>query len=226
MKKLLAIPLAIIAAILIASAASASSTVTVTPANPQGWSTSDTRTGGAVNFIADATAPGGTGALQLTTTDDNAAKAQYLHAANVALADVSELSYQTKQNAPAASVADPSYQVAVELDGTAATFTNLVFEPYWNTTGNPTNGVWQTWNVAAGNFWSSGTKADPNNAACTVSSGAGGPPFYTLAQLQTDCPNAVVVGFGVNVGTYNAGYDVETDLVDFNGTTYDFEQNP
>ena len=234
MKKLLAIPLAIIAAILIASAASAASTVVVTPANPQGWSTSDTRPGGAVNFIADATAPGGAGALQLTTDaldntnqPDNAAKAQYLHAAaNVPLSSVTELSYQTKQNAPSASAADPSYQLAVDLDGTPATYTNLVFEPYWNTTGNPANGTWQTWNVAAGNFWSSGTKADPNNAACTVTSGAGGAPFYTLAQLQTACPNAVAVGFGVNIGTYNPGYNVEADLVDFNGTTYDFEQNP
>ena len=49
------------------------------------------------------------------------------------------------------------------------------------------------------------------------------PPFYSLSTLQTNCPNAVVVGFGVNVGTFNPNYDVYADLVDFNGTTYDFE---
>jgi hypothetical protein len=37
------------------------------------------------------------------------------------------------------------------------------------------------------------------------------------------CPNAVVVGFGVNIGTFNPSYNVYTDLFDFNGTTYDFE---
>jgi hypothetical protein len=37
------------------------------------------------------------------------------------------------------------------------------------------------------------------------------------------CPNAVTLAFGVNVGTYNPGYLVETDGVNFNGTTYDFE---
>ena len=37
------------------------------------------------------------------------------------------------------------------------------------------------------------------------------------------CPNAVVVGFGVNIGSNNPSYTVRTDLVDFNGTTYNFE---
>ena len=32
--------------------------------------------------------------------------------------------------------------------------------------------------------------------------------------MKAACPNAVVVGFGVNVGTFNPSYDVETDLVD------------
>ncbi len=39
------------------------------------------------------------------------------------------------------------------------------------------------------------------------------------------CPNAQVTGFGVNIGSNNPSYNVETDLVDFNGTTYDFELN-
>ena len=104
------------------------------------------------------------------------------------------------------------------LDGTAASFANLVYEPYWNGTVVP--GTWQSWDVDAGQFWSSKTFT---SGTCTVVNGAGGPPFYTLAGLQADCPNAVVVGFGVNVGTFNPSYDVETDLVNFNGTTYDFQ---
>jgi hypothetical protein len=196
----------------------AASTVVVYPGNTQGWTTGDTRTGGTVDFVNDATSPYPTGALQLTTDATNAAKAQYVHtAANVPLSSVTDLSYYTKQvSGPA--VADPSYQIAVYLNGTAESYTNLVYEPYWNGTVTPS--VWQNWNVAQGQYWSSKTFTD---GTCSVTNGAGGPPFYTLAQLQTMCPDAVVVGFGVNVGTYNPNYVVETDGVNFNGTVYDFE---
>ncbi len=37
------------------------------------------------------------------------------------------------------------------------------------------------------------------------------------------CPSAVAIGFGVNIGTFNPSYDIETDLVSFNNTAYDFE---
>lgn len=53
--------------------------------------------------------------------------------------------------------------------------------------------------------------------------GAGGPPFYTLSGLKASCPDAEVVAFGVNIGSFNPGYNVETDLFNFNGTIYDFE---
>lgn len=199
--------------------------VVVTPSNTQGWSTADTRPGGAVNYVSDSTAPGNpnNGALQLTTDNTNTAKAQYLHATNTALADVTQLSYYTKQNSASSPVGDPSYQVATCLggvvNGACVGFTNLVYEPYWNGTVVP--GTWQQWDVAAGQFWSSGSYTD--GASCNVTAGGGGAPFYTLSQLQTACPNAVVTGFGVNVGSFNPSYDVETDLVNFNGTVYNFE---
>jgi hypothetical protein len=81
--------------------------------------------------------------------------------------------------------------------------------------------VWQQWDVDAGQFWSSRTHTD--GGTCSVVAGGGGPPFYSLAALNTNCPNAVVIGFGVNIGTNNPSYDVYTDLFNFNGTTYDFE---
>jgi hypothetical protein len=195
-----------------------SSTVVVTPSNTQGWSTADTNAGGSVNFIEDTTSPLPSGALQLTTDATNTARAQYMHTTNTALSDITELNYSTKQVAGPA-VADASYQLAVDLNGAAdGGFTTLVFEPYWNGTVIP--GTWQSWDVASGQLWSSKTFSD---GSCNVQSGAGGPPFYSLSQLQADCPNAVVTGFGVNIGTYNPNYNVEVDGVDFNGTTYDFE---
>src|SRR6185437_2285585 len=38
-----------------------------------------------------------------------------------------------------------------------------------------------------------------------------------------NCPNAVVVQYGVNIGTSNPNYDVEADQFRVNGTIYDFE---
>jgi hypothetical protein len=222
-KRRLAGLLAVVAATaLTAGLASAATTVVVTPTNTQGWSTSDTRPGGAVNFVVDNTAPAGIGALQLTTDATTAAKAQYLHAANVPLSQVTELGYYTRQNSASFVGGDASYQLPVCLGGVSGStcngFTTLVFEPYENGTVVP--GAWQHWDVAAGQFWSSKSVIV---GTCTVVAGGGGPPFYTLAQLQAMCPGAVVAGFGVNIGSNNPSYNVETDLVDFNGTVYDFE---
>ena len=214
----LAVTLFGVAAFAAASIAFAASTVLVTPTNTQGWSTADTRTGGAVNYVVDATSPAGVGALQLTTDLTTTAKAQYMHAASGSIADVTELSYYTKQNSALFAGGAPSYQLPVYLQGGTAGFTTLVYEPYQN--GTVVNGLWQQWDVDEGQFWSSRTVTCSNGG---VIAGGGGAPFYTLAQIQTMCPEAVVAGFGVNIGSNNPGYDVETDLVSFNETAYDFE---
>jgi hypothetical protein len=198
------------------SAAVAASTVVVTPTNTHGWSTEDTRPGGTVSFVVDPTAPAGNGALRLQTDASVTAKAQFMHETNTPLADVTELSYWTKQNSGPPEAA-PSYQLPINLTGTGG-FTTLVYEPYWNGVVLP--GTWQQWDVDGGLFWSSRTVVCSHG---TIVGAPGGPPTYTLAQIETICPEAVVVGYGVNVGTFNPLYDVETDLFDFDGTTYDFE---
>ena len=200
--------------------AMAASTVVVTPTNTQGWSTADTRPGGQVNFVVDATAPAGKGALQLLTDATTTAKAQYLHAANTPLAGVTDLSYYTKQNSAPFPGADPSYQLPALLNGTTG-FTTLVFEPYQNPAQGPiVPNTWQKWDVGKGLFWSTRTVTCSGG---TVAGTPGGPATYTLAQINTLCPSAAVIGFGVNIGSNNPSYNVETDLVKFNGTTYDFE---
>jgi len=132
------------------------STTVVSPTNTQGWSTEDTRPGGAVNFVSDGTAPSGCGALQLTTDATTTAKAQYLHGANTPLANVTDLSYYTKQNSASFAGGDPSYQLPICLNGITGTtcngFTTLVYEPYQN--GVVVPGTWQQWDVDAGQFWS------------------------------------------------------------------------
>jgi hypothetical protein len=220
MKRLTVAGVAAIAALLTLTAAFAATTITVTPSNTQGWSTADSTPGGAVNFVVDNTAPGGVGALQLTTNMTTTAKAQYLHAANTPLAGVNDLSYYTKQNSPSPAVADPAYQLIVFLNGTTG-FSTLVFEPYQNPLQGPIiPNAWQQWDVDSGLFWSTRTVVCPNG---TVNGTSGGPATYTLAQIKALCPNAAVIGFGVNIGSNNPGYNVETDLFNFNGTIYDFE---
>lgn len=199
--------------------AMAATEVVVTPANTQGWSEADTRPGGDVNFVSDPSSPYPDGALQLTTDNTTAAKAQYLKEATGALSSVTELSYYTKQVSATFPQGAPSYQLIVDLNGAGTGgFTTLVYEPYQN--GTVTPGVWQQWDVDQGQFWSSRSFSE---GSCTVVAGAGGAPFYSLAGLQAACPNAVVQGFGVNIGTFNPGYNVYTDGVSFNNTVYNFE---
>lgn len=225
MKKLLALGLGLAAAAALVVTAMAATTVVVTPSNLQGWTSADTRPGGSVAIIAD-TSNGGNGALSLKTDPTTTAKAQYMHDANVPLASINELSYSTKQNSASFAQGDASYQLPVCLGGLIGTtctgFTTFVFEPYENPLQGPVvANLWQSWDVDAGLMWSSRTYT--GTGACAVAAGFGGAPFYTLAGLKTMCPAATVVGFGVNVGSNNPGWDVEADFVNFNGTKYDFE---
>jgi hypothetical protein len=200
------------------------SDVIVTPSNTQGWFSHDTRQGGAINYLVDPSAPGNphVGALQLTTDATTTSKAQYMHLTDTQLSDVGTLGYSTKQNSASFVSGDASYQLATCLGGLSGTtctgFTTFVYEPYENGTVIP--GQWQSWDVDAGQMWSSRSFSD---GTCTVVAGGGGAPFYNLAALKTACPNAVVVEFGVNIGSNNPSYNVEADLVNFNGTTYNFE---
>lgn len=205
-----------------AIAAPTATTVTVYPEHLQGWASTgsgiDTRTGGAVNFITDATSPLPNGALQLTTDTTTTSKVQFFHGSGAALSQVSQLSYSTKQNSPTPTGGDASYQLPVYLNGGTSGFSTLVYEPYQN--GTVSLGGWQSWNVATGLFWST---RSVTCSAGSVTGTSGGPATYTLAQIKTLCPQAIVIGFGLNVGTNNPSYNVETDAFNFNGTTYNFE---
>lgn len=211
-----------------ATSAAAATQVIVTPADSQGWCwtlpCATTTTGGAVNFVADPTAPGSPnrGALEFTTDATTTAKAQAVHSTSTRLADVTELSYWTKQ-VSGPLVADPAYQLAICANGVAtgacAGFTTLVFEPYQNGTIIP--GAWQYWDVAAaGRFWSTRSVTCSNGALVGT---PGGPAAYTLADVKAMCPDAFVFQFIANVGSNNPLYTVRTDLFNFNGTVYNFE---
>jgi hypothetical protein len=219
---------AVLAMVLVAGASAAVTTV-VHPSTTA-WTQDDTRSGGAVEWSDAFGAPTGfgLGSLELTTDATNGAKAGlYNHSmSGTALSAVSTLSYSTYQQAASFAGGDASFQLQIDVDGTlgdGSGFTTLVYEPY---NGSPANGVvapqvWQTWDVSAGEFWSSRNTASAGGGGLTA--GAGGPPFYTLDEVKAMYPAAVVVGVGVNVGTFNPGYDIGVDAIQVNDTTYDFE---
>ncbi len=185
-----------------------------------GWA-ADTSAGGAVTFVNDSTAPLGMGALQILTGPTDPSRAELSRAVSVNLSDVTALSYFTKQNSTTIPISTPSYSIGVWLDGVnPSSYTNLVFEPYWN--GDILPGVWQNWDVlAAGRLWASTTVNV--GGGCATTAGAGGPPFYSVQGLKAACPNAVVKRISTYAGTYNRDYDVESDHFRFNDTIYDFE---
>jgi hypothetical protein len=196
----------------------------VTESDQQAFVATETA-GGDVDFVFDNNAPSGNGALRLTTDGTAGSKASYLRAAdpNTLLSSVTELSYYTKQisGGPAA---DPAYQIPVYLCGGTEGFTTLNFEPYQKNGAGPNPpivpGVWEFQDVDQGMFSSSRSVTCDANS---VVAGAGGAPFYSLATLQANFPNAVVLGYGVNVGSGAPNFDVSTDLFNFNGTVFNFE---
>lgn len=201
-------------------AAAPNGDVIVRPSSLNGWGSTGA-SGGTANFVADVSAPFGTGALELTTTNSASSRARREKSIspNVKLSELTTLSYVTKY------VSGPSYAGAalqITINGltgvSSSSSTTLVYEPYWNGTVD-TAGNWQSWNtLLGGKFWSTNTVAG-------FTKGSGGPPFYTIEDVKTAHPNAKITSIKVNIGTDNENWIVRTDGVNFNGTIYDFEQN-
>jgi len=195
----------------------------VRPSAQLDWVASTT-TGGTVGFVPDGTAPSGVGALHLNTINDNNSRASYSRAVNTPLSALFQASYWSKTvSGPA--YAGPSYALGVYLDGTPTSFTNFVFEPYWNNGGTVPQGVWQNWDVySSPSLWASRTVNV--GGSCVTAAGSGGPPFYSLADIKAACPNALVVSHSIYMGSFNPSFDTYVDLVNFNGTVYDMEPDP
>jgi|GEM_PF-2197899 len=179
------------------------------------------------DFIVDSSAPLGMGALRQTTNNTDASKSQFVNtlptANRIPVSSVYNLSYSTLQvSGPA--VADSGYQITVWLNGNSGTSTTFSYEPYWN--GTITNGVWQSWDVSSSSakLWSSQTRNV--SSTCQTTKGSGGPPFYSIPWIKANCPNAVIISYGLNIGTYNRNYNVEADNFRVNDTIYDFDPQP
>lgn len=205
-------------------AASAMAATVLVTQNTSSWTQNDTNADGSVQWVGTYGAPPGLGssALQLSNDASPAAKSQLFTftMAGMPLSQVNTLGYSTYQASPP-GIADPSYQLQIFGNGTSG-FTTLVFEPYQNTgEGAIMPATWQHWDVSGpGLFWSTRTVTCLNG---TLAGTPGGPASYTLADVQNMCPDATVIGIGVNIGGNNPGWTVAADGVQFNDTTYNFE---
>ena len=196
------------------------------------WYREDTRVGGGVTLTKDFGAPSSTvgpsghpnlgdGALALTTNGTTKAKAQLFtshHVTGTALAAITKLSYYTFQSSTTSpAVADPAYQITVDLGGGG--FTTLVYEPYQGGGSPIVPDTWQYWDATSGNWWST---RDVTCGAYHLAAGHGGAPFTNPAALGTNCPGAKVIQIGVNVGSNNPNYTIAVDGLQFQTATDDF----
>lgn len=226
-KKLIVSAVTSLSTVVLMASPAAAATVVVYGDNlaGSGWAASTT-TGGTVTFESAGDAPLGNGVAKLTTINDNDSRARLTtnnHSGTV-LSSVNELGYSSKVDTASCDCGSVSMFITIDLDGDLTTTndrTSLVHEPYWQNGGVPdpdpvVQDVWQTWDVDQGIFWSS-------NTVGSFVAGAGGPPFYTLAEAKIAAPTAVVTATGVYIGSFNPAYITYADAVIFNGTTYDFE---
>lgn len=207
------------------TAKAAGSTV-VTPANTQGWSTSDAdgadnRGAGSVTFTTDFGAPSGfgSGSLKLSTTDGSD-KAQIVHAApaGTLLSDVQNIGYSTYRQSP---VSDPNQVAAINLviDSNGAAeggYDQLVFEPVYQPGGVAAiqNDTWQTWDASGNAIWWS---THDINGTCANTC------YTSLSDIQAANPDATVFGYVINQGSGNPSLTSGVDAFVFNDTTYNFE---
>ena len=175
-----------------------------TSTDPQGWSAED----GHAEIVAGPSGATGNGSLKLTTVTES--KQNYYHTANVALSGVSGLGYKLSDTAGIPA----SYQLKLVNVTGAKGWTTLVWEPVYNGGSNgPTNGFVTKSNLENGTWWSSNAiDGAPNRDT-----------FVSLSTIIAANPNALVVGYGVNVGSGTPNATSYVDDVSFMGDTTNFE---
>lgn len=196
----------------------------VTPDSPSDWVDMSVFMG-KVEYVDGAPVGLGNSSLMLSTPDQYDSQAIYEHSANIALSDVSELSYWTKQYNASNPNGSANLWLSVDFNGDGLADSNLTYEPYWqdnNYDAAPVvAGVWQKQDVAGGLVWSSRTYTDGTN---TIMAGYGGLPSYTFASIKSMFPTARILTVGVVVGDSTPNYAIGVDGISLNGGVYNFEK--
>ena len=142
--------------------------------------------------------------LHLSTPDVPSYVFGLIDGGNTALADVDAMGYKTfrKSVSGGVSVTQPAYVVLVDMNGAAADGeTYLIYEPYNNYPNADLEDTWQTWDAYNG-----------GNAKWWDASVAG-QQLHSWQYFVDNNPDAVVLAYGFNQGTYNAEtYSIVQDI--------------
>lgn len=205
--------LALAGPLLFAPAAYAASSSVSTSLNTNGWGPQD----GTPTYVDGPTGSDGNGSLKLTTASQS--KQDYFKSATTPLSEVSGLGYKLYDTAGVPA----SYQLqvlGVNRTDSSSTFTSLVWEPVYNgQTNGPNGGFVSENNLENGIWWSS----HPISGADYVN---GSPTYVSLSAIQAANPDAVVVAYGVNIGSGTAGATSYVDDVSFGDEVTNFELAP
>ncbi|MDG4827210.1 hypothetical protein O7635_35645 [Asanoa sp. WMMD1127] len=195
-----------------AKAAAAPRCSTTTLTNTRGWTTTG---GGTVRVVQN-------GVQLATPRQESAVQYRWNLPQRVRLADVAQLSYQTTKLdgttvggvaiAPGNDAALPAYRLFLDLTNNGSVDGAIVFEPYYQITGNPTRGETRTWDVDAGKFWTSATIP-----GMVTQPGGSYADNKTLAQIRNANPQARIVAIAIGQGTYNDGTVARVNQVRFDG---------
>jgi hypothetical protein len=217
-RRALTTAVALAAVVAVAGPAAAATTTTVTERST-GWSTADTKNGGAVRFTTTHGAPAGlgTGALELSTPDGTA-KAQYATAVGARpLAEFASLSYWTYRDdaSTASAVQVAAVNLTVDYNGPAVGgFATLIYEPTYSFPDAVVEDVWQQWPAGQGTWWSS--KDIPGVATAFTT-------YLPFSALVEALPEATVSDVRLNQGSGNSGLVSAVDGLTVGDTVYDFE---
>ena len=216
----------------------ATNTVTVNETSlGNGWTlyADNSASGAFVN--GPATPPTGTGSFEFNIPSNGKVTLSTKTVAGQLLSAVDAVSYSTYRvgSSTMPSNVAPALNMEICAGGVVGTtctgYTTLVWEPVYafGTSANGNNPIvndsWQTWDALGhtstsytGGWWS--TRA--------ISGVPASSSFVSLADIQTNNPNAVILSFGVNVGHGPAGTfsgNADALRLGLNGTTtvYNFE---
>jgi hypothetical protein len=195
-----------------------------------GWWSDDTRTNGTVVVDDSIPPPNGFGCASVklstgaSTTSPSQDKAQLITFAKhgVALSTITTISYWAYRSSASTGgpAIDLSLNVSISGTGVPGNYATLVYEPYHQSGSNAAivEDTWQQWNATAttagdGVWWCSKI---PNGTA-----GSQANP-QTWAAFLALYPDAVIHGYGFNLGSVNPNMIVAGDGLVFGATTTDF----
>jgi len=220
MMKGYAIAVALVAALILASAAQAG-IVTVTQTDPQGWAAENVRYSGSV-AITDTQPRSGNGSLEFSSMggSDKADYAYYASMGSLGALDALSYDWYRDSSSGAPGHLNPAFRLIV-YDSVANEYSYLIWEGVYNgyNAANLPTDAWTTEDILDGYFWqrniTQGLTVEQYN--------------HDLSYWATQLNNATIVGLNVGIGSGWAGSFlgfVDNVTIGFTGadaTTWNFE---